>query len=203
VTEIGSNGVVGVKSGFTSQAGGCEVLASYRVIGGRSVLVLASGLGQHVPAPVAPKPSPTSTTAPGPGSAPAAASTTTTTVPGEIQYPLRYAGPVVEKLLDAAKAAVVQVPLVSRDQALVSATAQWDGTSHRVAVVASRGAWLVGWPGQRVASVVKFATVPPGAVAGSPAGAAVFALGEQIESVPLTFSGTVHEPSWWWRLVHD
>ena len=206
VTEIGSNGVVGVKSGFTSQAGGCEVLASYRVIGGRSVLVLASALGQHVPAPVPPKPTPPAVAASGPASTVAAptptTSTTTTTVPGEIQYPLRYTGPVVEKLLDAAKAVLVQVPVVSRGQSLVSATAEWNGTSHRVAVVASRGAWLVGWPGQRVVSALKLGSPPPGAVAGSRAGAAVYALGQQIQSVPLTFAGTVPEPSWWWRLVH-
>ncbi len=46
VTQIGSNGVVGIKSGYTSQAGACMVLAGYRTIGGRSVLVLALALGQ-------------------------------------------------------------------------------------------------------------------------------------------------------------
>ena len=48
VTQIGSNGVVGVKSGYTAQSAGCMVLAGYRTIFGRSVLVLASALGQHV-----------------------------------------------------------------------------------------------------------------------------------------------------------
>ena len=123
-----------------------------------------SALGQHVPPPVPPKPSPTDhRLAPG---SPPPPSTTTTTVPVndlEIIYPLRYAGPVVEKLLDAAKAAVVQVPVVTRGQLLVSATAGWDGTPHRWPVVASRGAWLVGWPGQRVASAVKLGPVPAGA----------------------------------------
>ena len=123
VTEIGSNGVVGVKSGYTSQAGGCMVLAAYRVIGGRSVLALASALGQHVPAPVAPKPSPPAAAAGARSALPASspAQTTTTTVPTsdlEIMYPLRYAGPIVETLLDASKAAVVQVPVVARGQLL-------------------------------------------------------------------------------------
>jgi hypothetical protein len=206
VTEIGSDGVVGVKSGYTSQAGGCMVLAAYRVIG-RSVLVLASALGQHVPAPVAPKPTPPAAAGTHPGH-PAAAlpSTTTTTVPTndlEIMYPLRYAGPIVETLLDASKAAVVQVPVVARGQRLMSATADWNGTSHRVGAIASQSAWLLGWPGQKVASVVKFGVVPPGVEAGHRAGDALYALGQQIESVPLTITRTLPEPSWWWRLVHD
>ena len=63
VTQVGSNGVVGVKSGYTGQSAGCMVLAGYRTIFGRSVLVLASALGQHVqssapPAPRPPRPSP-------------------------------------------------------------------------------------------------------------------------------------------------
>ena len=205
VTEIGSNGVVGVKSGYTSQAGGCMVLAGYRVIGGRSILVLASALAQHVPAPVAPNPNPTpaagahSTT---PTSSP---STTTTTAPTdglEVEYPLRYAGPIVETLLDASKAAVVQVPLVASGQVLASADAEWDGTSHQVGAVASTGASMIGWPGQKVASVVRFGAVRPGAKAGSLAGHALYALGQQVESVPLTITRTLPEPSWSWRLVH-
>jgi len=205
VTEIGSNGVVGVKSGYTSQAGGCMVLAAYRVIGGRSVLVLASALGQHVPAPVPPKPAPTAASGSHPG-AHVTPSTTTTTTPVndlEIQYPLRYAGPIVETLLDATKAAVVAVPVVSRGQVLVSATASWGGTSHRVAVVTTQGAWLIGWPGQHVASVARLGTVPAGATAGSRAGIALYALGEQIEAVPLRLTDTLPEPSWWWRLLHN
>jgi hypothetical protein len=206
VSEIGSNGVVGVKSGYTSQAGGCMVLASYRVIGGRSVLVLASALGQHVPAPVAPKPSRPATVPAGTHSAGSAHPlTTTTTIPTndlEIQYPLLYAGPIVETLLDASKAAMVQVPVVSRGQLLVSATTDWNGAPHRVGAIASGGAWLLGWPGQKVASVVRFGTVPPGAKAGRQVGDALYALGQQIVSVPLTTTRTVPEPSWWWRLVH-
>ncbi len=209
VTQIGSDGVVGVKSGYTSEAKACMVLAGYRVIDGRTVLVLASVVGQHVPTPVAPKPTGT-TDAPGSRGSPAphagsSTSTTTTTVPVnglELMYPLRYAGPIVEKLLDVAEAAVVAVPVVTRDQPLVSVAAAWGGALHRVGVIASRGAWLLGWPGQRVASALRLGTVPAGARAGSPAGDALYALGEQIESVPLTTTGTVPEPSWEWRLVH-
>ena len=63
VTEIGTDGIVGVKSGYTSQASGCMVLAGFRSVGGRSVLVLASALGQREPAPAPPP----STTAPSRG----------------------------------------------------------------------------------------------------------------------------------------
>ena len=44
---LGVDGVVGVKSGFTSAAGGCDVLALFRRIGGRPVLVLAAVTGQQ------------------------------------------------------------------------------------------------------------------------------------------------------------
>jgi hypothetical protein len=84
----------------------------------------------------------------------------------------------------------------------MSASADWNGMSHRVGAVTTQGAWLLGWPGQKVAAVVRFGVVPPGAVAGHRAGDALYALGQQIESVPLTITGTLPEPSWWWRLVH-
>jgi hypothetical protein len=38
---------------------------------------------------------------------------------------------------------------------------------------------------------------------GTGAGHALYALGQQIESVPLTLTRTLPEPSWWWRLVHN
>ncbi len=43
---IGVDGAVGVKSGYTSQAGGCDVLAMVRQIDGTPVTVLASSTGQ-------------------------------------------------------------------------------------------------------------------------------------------------------------
>lgn len=43
---LGVPGVVGVKSGYSSAAGGCDVLAIDRSVGGRSVLVLAAVTGQ-------------------------------------------------------------------------------------------------------------------------------------------------------------
>ncbi len=43
---IGVDGIVGVKSGFTPQAGGCLVTAAWRRVGGRHVLVVSAVLGQ-------------------------------------------------------------------------------------------------------------------------------------------------------------
>ena len=86
VSEIGSNGVIGIKSGYTSKAGGCLVLAADRVVGGHSVLVLAAVLGQPTPPPIVPKT--TTTTAPRP---PPTTTTTTTTAtapaPGVVPPP--------------------------------------------------------------------------------------------------------------------
>ncbi|HXW33500.1 MAG TPA: hypothetical protein VEJ87_02905 [Acidimicrobiales bacterium] len=46
VTDVGVDGVVGVKSGFTQAAMGCVILAAERSVGGRSTLVLAGVTGQ-------------------------------------------------------------------------------------------------------------------------------------------------------------
>lgn len=50
---VGMDGVIGVKSGLTDQAGGCDVLAIDPVIGGTHVLVLAAVTGQQGPAKLA------------------------------------------------------------------------------------------------------------------------------------------------------
>ncbi len=43
---IGLQGVIGVKSGFTTAAGGCDVLGAVRNVHGRPVLLLAAVTGQ-------------------------------------------------------------------------------------------------------------------------------------------------------------
>ncbi|MGP0031039.1 MAG: D-alanyl-D-alanine carboxypeptidase family protein [Acidimicrobiales bacterium] len=43
---VGFLGVIGVKSGFTTAAGGCDVMAVTRTVHGHSVLILASVIGQ-------------------------------------------------------------------------------------------------------------------------------------------------------------
>jgi D-alanyl-D-alanine carboxypeptidase (penicillin-binding protein 5/6) len=206
VTEIGTIGVIGVKSGYTSEAMGCMVLAARATVGGRSVLVLASALGQQVPPPEAPKPPPaankSTSTTPVPAST---TTTTTTTVPEndlEIEYPLLYTGPVVEKLLFASERAVVPVTLTAPGQVVATATATWGGRSVPTEVVTAQGASMVGWPGQRVLTAAVLGPVPAGAGAGRVVGAAAFGLGRQLERVPVKLGATVPEPSWWWRLVH-
>jgi serine-type D-Ala-D-Ala carboxypeptidase (penicillin-binding protein 5/6) len=46
VTQVGTNGIVGVKSGFTSAAGPCLVLATDRTVGGRTVQAIAAVTNQ-------------------------------------------------------------------------------------------------------------------------------------------------------------
>jgi D-alanyl-D-alanine carboxypeptidase (penicillin-binding protein 5/6) len=75
---LGTDGIVGVKSGFTPQAQGCLAVSAYRIVGGRHVLVVAVSLDQPdalygaaraaerllggaTAAPLAPPPSPTGT----------------------------------------------------------------------------------------------------------------------------------------------
>jgi D-alanyl-D-alanine carboxypeptidase (penicillin-binding protein 5/6) len=195
VTQVGSNGVVGIKSGYTSQAGACIALAGYRVIGGRSVLVMASALGQHVPAPAKAKAKPGHPAAPATGISEAQLGV-------ELEYPLHYAGPLVEKLLDASEASVTSVTVARPGQVLGSASVHWGGSAHAVGAVATRGAWLAAWPGQKVAAAVKTEQMALGAKAGSRVGDALFALGHQIAAVPLRTTATVPEPTWPWRLLH-
>jgi len=44
---LGQQGVVGIKTGYTSQAGGCDVMANDVTVGGRTVQILAVTLGQQ------------------------------------------------------------------------------------------------------------------------------------------------------------
>jgi len=117
--------------------------------------------------------------------------------------PFRYTRPVIATLLQATEAAVVPVTASAPGQPVGTVTAYWGGTRHRVEVVTSQGAVLVGWPGQRVLTATKVQIVPPGGEAGTRVGSGLFALGTQIEVVPLRLAATVPEPSWWWRLVHN
>ncbi|MCU1488869.1 MAG: D-alanyl-D-alanine carboxypeptidase, partial [Acidimicrobiaceae bacterium] len=43
---LGVDGIIGVKSGFTSQAGGCLATAAYRTVGGHQVMVVSVSIGQ-------------------------------------------------------------------------------------------------------------------------------------------------------------
>jgi hypothetical protein len=232
VSEIGANNVVGIKSGYTTAAGGCMVLAANRVVQGRSVTVLVAVLAQPVPPPTLPKPTPTTapptttttttttTTPPAPGAAPPPTTappppttttpppptTTTTTIPLNdlpVVDPLRYTRPVAEGLLTATEAAVVPVAVASPGRMVGTVTATWGGQRHRVGVVTSKLAFVLGWPGQHVVSATKLEPVPAGGAGGRRVGTALYALGSQIQAVPLALATTVPEPSWWWRLIHN
>jgi serine-type D-Ala-D-Ala carboxypeptidase (penicillin-binding protein 5/6) len=212
VKLIGTDGIVGVKSGYTSQAAGCMVLASYRTVDGRSVLVLAAALAQLEPSPPAPTPpttapattaaaSPPSSTTTSTAAAPPAIPTTTVPYsPIEAEYPLLYTGPIVVHLLDASASAIVPIPVVTRGRVVQTASADWGGVHHEMPVVATRSAWLLGLPGQRVA-----VTTAPAPRDSSPsvAGSARFTLGRQSETVPLALLHRVAEPTWWWRALHN
>ena len=215
VTAIGTDGLVGVKSGYTSQASGCMVLAAYRFVHGRSVLVLASALGESEPAPAPPPPTAPTAAAPTPAAptaavptaavpATAAANTTTTTTapysPLEAQYPLLYTEPIVEHLLDTSVAAIVPVPVVTAGQTISTASTEWGGTAKIEPVVAENGAWLVGVPGQRVVATMAPSASKP---RGLSAGAVRFALGPETETVPVRLVRRMPEPGWWWKVLHN
>lgn len=214
VKLVGTDGIVGVKSGYTSQAAGCMVLASYRTVDGRSVLVLAAALAQLEPRPPAPAPpttapaatavtSPPLTTTTSTVVAPAVPTTTVPYSPIEAEYPLLYTGPIVVRLLDASESAIVPVPVVTRGKVVQTASADWDGVHHEVPVVATRSAWLLGLPGQRVAVTTTPDSSVPGDSSRSVAGSARFTLGRQTETVPLVLLHRVAEPTWWWKVLHN
>jgi D-alanyl-D-alanine carboxypeptidase (penicillin-binding protein 5/6) len=46
VSSVGTDGIIGVKSGFTQAAMGCLVMAAHRSVAGRTVLVMAAVTGQ-------------------------------------------------------------------------------------------------------------------------------------------------------------
>ena len=198
VTEIGSNGVVGIKSGYTSQAGGCMVLAAERVIAGRPVLVLAVVIGQPVPAPIVPPTTTTTTTTPPPATTPP---TTTPVQDLIVPDPERFTRPAAESLLSAAEGAVVPVLLSYPGKVVGTATSTWGGMPHEVAVATSGPAMVLAWPGQTVVATHTL-SVPPGGRSGARVGTVSYALGTQLELVPLRLSKTLPEPSWWWRLIH-
>ncbi len=116
--------------------------------------------------------------------------------------PFRYTRPIADTLLAATATAVVPVTVSNAGAAVGSATTTWGGRTYRVPVVTARRAWLFGWPGQQVESATELRPVAPGSEKGSTVGSALFALGDQIQVVPLELATTVPEPSLWWRLVH-
>jgi len=223
VPEVGTGGVIGIKSGYTFDAGACMVLAADRIIQGRSVLVIVAVLGQPTPPPTLPKPTPTTTptttttTAPlAPGAPPPALPPTTTTEPPPttttttsiplkdlpIADPFKFTRPVVEPLLTAAQSTIVAVTVATKGAVAGSVISTWGGQPHAATYIMGTGAWIPGWPGQQVTSTTRFISVPPGATAGTRVGSSTFALGSEFQVVGLQLTRTVPEPSIWWRLAH-
>ncbi len=229
VTEIGKNGVIGIKSGYTSKAGGCLVLAANRVEGGRH----RPGAGGRA----------------GPADAAAhraedhhhhgtqAGATTTTDAPRPPAWSRRQRRrrprprhrrrrpprPPFRWTISRCPIRFKLHPTGDRGPAdrgpgrggpgdgghqgrgrWARPPPTWGGQPHRVAVVAGSSASLLGWPGQQVAAAT---TLGPGAVPAGPrgvrSGRRTSPSGRQSETVPLKLAATVPEPSWWWRLVHD
>ncbi len=151
-----------------------------------------------MPPPTTTAPPPTTTTAPPP-------TTTTTTIPLNdlpVVDPLKFTRPAADGLLAATGAAIVPVTVASAGQSAGTVTATWGGRRHRVEVVASKGAFLIAWPGQQVVAASKLSPVPAGGSGGRRVGTASFVLGSQVQTVPLALAATVPEPSWWYRLIH-
>ena len=206
VSEIGSNGVVGIKSGYTSEAGGCMVLAGQRVIDGRTLVVLIAVIGQPVPAGIPPPTTTTTTTTAPPGAPPTAPPppTTTTTIPPDRLYvpdPEKFTRPVAESLLSATEATVVPVVLASPGKVVGTALSTWGGVKHPVSVVTAGAAVLLAWPGQTIVASHSL-SVPSTGRTGAKVGTVAYTLGTQAASAPLRLSGAVPQPSLWWRLTH-
>ncbi len=206
VSEIGTDGIVGVKSGYTSQASGCMVLAGFRSVDGRTVLVLASALGQREPAPT-PPPSSTASPAEVPTRTAASAAPTTTTTAApysaiQAKYPLRYTEPIVEHLLDDSEAAIVLVPVVTAGSHVGTAGTEWGRARLCVPVVAATApgcsvsrasGWLPHGLGGTVRSedrrpVGGRSPVHPGVPDRDRAGAA---------------GSPRADPGWWWKVLHN
>ena len=215
---VGSAGIVGVKSGFTSVAGGCLVLAADRTVAGRPVLVLAAVLGQPVEPPPPPaktagqsrrrqhrRPAPThhdhhhdDDAAPDDGPPAHAAGLRAA---ASVRVPVRRpAGPGHPHLGRVGHRARDGGPTGIRRRhgdRLLGRPAPY--RRRRRPRPAPR--W---WPVPASASTRWPAStaVPAGLSGGRQVGDAFFGIGTQLEAVPLRLTTTVSEPSWWWRVLH-
>lgn len=191
VTEVGTGGVIGIKSGITAAAGACIVLAARRLVAGRSVLVLAAVTGQVLPAGASASAAPASNSGSSSG-------------PNEsLLYtdPLLYAGEADQVLLEAAEAALVPVTVSTAGGAVGTAAATPGGHTHRVPVVTQSSFRLVGLPGQVVTEAHAVA-VAPDCGRGCSVGWVNYTLGAEHVRSALRLDGVVPKPSWDWRLLH-
>ncbi len=165
---LGKDGIVGIKTGTTSQAGACFVFAAQERLGGRSVTVVGAVLHQLA--------------GPGQPTMIAAAFSATTT------------------LLTSTYGALVERQVIRRGATLGWIKAPWSGT---VALVASRSASLVGWPGLPIRAGISTGEHLPAPVSGGQsAGDVVIASGEQRATAALVVSHAVPGASIGWRLAN-
>lgn len=183
VPEVGGNGVVGVKSGYTSQAGGCVVLASDDLVAGRPVLVLVAVLGQDVTDPI-PTPPP----------------------PASPLEPLPRAYHVGDQLLAVARASVVAAPVTTRGQVVGHLLAPWQ-SGGGIPLVMERSVVVPGWVGQKIRTWFTIVRPAPPVVHGDAVGAVhalvVGGVRPAGASVGAVVAGSsLVGPSLSWRLTH-
>ncbi|MGC8463606.1 MAG: D-alanyl-D-alanine carboxypeptidase family protein [Acidimicrobiales bacterium] len=212
-TRVDGVPVVGVKSGFTAEAGGCLVLAARVAVGERTVTVLAAVLGQPYPAGVPfPALTPSGSSSPttagtGTGTSTGTGTTgggssTSPTAPLYIPDPLRDTRPVTDRLLAGAVKAVVPDTVLAGGLRVGTVRATWGGVSHAVAVVVSLPAQVAGWPGQVVDVTVEHERSIVRGRRGQTVGTATVRLGSETATTPLRLAATVPRPGWWWRALH-
>ena len=174
VSEVTSGSAIGVKSGYTSEAGGCLVLARRVAIGSTPVLVLAAVVGQPVPPPVPP-------------------TTTSTTFP-YIADPMEFTRPPADHLLDAVAGGVRPVRVAVARRVVGQVDVRWSGARHRAPVATTVTAVLAGWPGLVVTQRVDVRPVRPGDRAGTGAGSVTYQLGAEHVRVPLELAAAAPAP---------
>ncbi len=94
------------------------------------------------------------------------------------------------------------MPVVSAGHTVGTASTEWGGAQSVVPVVAARGAWLLGVPGQRVVATMAPASTSVAKTDAGPAGAVRFTLGLQTETVSVRLVHRVTDPGWWWKVLH-
>ena len=164
---VGRHGIVGIKTGTTSQAGGCFLFATQEQVAGRPVTVVGAVLHQLA----------------------------TSSQPSMITAAFNAA----TRLAYSTRGVLVTRKVITRGTPLGWVKAPW---SDQVALVATRSASFVGWPGLPVHASVAIARLRPPVDTGQDAGTVVLASGRQRATVALVASAAIPDASFSWRLAH-
>jgi hypothetical protein len=113
----------------------------------------------------------------------------------------QFAAPAALTLVSAVESSVGTVTVTRPGAVVATVTASWGGTRHVATVRTSSAVEFLARPGLLVDSIAHIRHVPAGSRGGQ-VGVAYYWLGTQLDAVPLRLATTVHEPSWWWRVVH-